>query len=176
LADIDHEIDALGACPLPDARGRVHSGKTETELAALFKMHGYDASTAFPAWLADLARLSEAFIDLAHGEPVTARLESMDGVRCPRFHVDNSYLRLVCTYRGPGTEWLEDEQVDRGAHEAGASNDAIIRFGEPHRMPEFTVGLMKGRRYPGHADAGLVHRSPLPDPAVPARILFSLDC
>ena len=171
LPDISLELRQLPATAFPGARARIHAGKVGEELAELIRAQSHNAETAFPAWLADMTRLSEAFFDLAGGRPVTARLEILDGTGCPRFHVDHSYLRLVCTYRGPGTEWLEDTQVDRRAQAGGAP-----RFGQPSRMPTFAVGLMTGSRFPGHTEAGLVHRSPAPGPADPARVLFCLDC
>ncbi len=173
---ISSEIRILSASSLPDVRTRLDPGQTRKALADLVASRGFDAGKAFPHWLSDMSMLADMFIIMARGQTVTARLETMDTVGCPRFHVDQSYLRLVCTYRGPGTEWLEDAQVDRYAQNSGAPNDDIIRFGQPQAMPGFAVGLMKGRRYPGQEQAGLVHRSPLPDPADPARVLFCLEC
>lgn len=176
LADINRELAPLTATGLPRSSTRLHTGRIEQALVDLIDAHGYDAKSLFPAWLADMTRLSRLFFELANGQPVTARLETLAGTGCPRFHVDHSYLRLVCSYRGPGTEWLEDAQVDREAQATGAPNEAIIRFGQPGRIPTFAVGLMKGNRFPGYGDAGLVHRSPVPDPADPVRVLFCLDC
>jgi hypothetical protein len=176
LPDIGLELENIGADAFPDIRTRVHAGKAHSELVALIAAQAYDAESAFPYWLADMAALSEIFLSLAGGRPVTARVETLARTGCPRFHVDHSHLRLVCTYRGEGTEWLDDAQLDRAAQAGGAPNEEIIRFGKPSRMPTFAVGLMKGSRYPGCADAGLVHRSPAVDPGDPARVLFCLDC
>jgi len=176
LPDIGLELDNVGADAFPDARVRFYAGKARDELAALISAQGFDAVSVFPGWLADMTRLADVFFDLAGCRPVTARLETLARTGCPRFHVDHSYLRLVCTYRGPGTEWLDDAQVDRVAQAGGAPNEAIVRFGKPSRMPTFAVGLMKGSRYPGCADTGLVHRSPALGPGDPARVLFCLDC
>lgn len=176
LPAIGLELENVGADAFPDVRARVHSGKVRDGLAALISAQGYDALSAFPGWLDNMTRLSEVFFDFAGHRPVTVRLETLARTGCPRFHVDHSYLRLVCTYRGPGTEWLDDAQVDRAAQASGAPNEAIVRFGHPRCMPTFAVGLMKGYGYPGCADAGLVHRSPAVEPGDPARVLFCLDC
>lgn len=174
--NIGREVASLPTDAFPDVRVRVHAAKVGEKLAELFRTQGYDAQAAFPAWLSDMVRLSEIFIDLAGGRPVTARIESLDRTACPRFHVDRSYLRLVCTYRGPGTEWLDDACVDREAQRGGAPNTAIARCIAPSRMQTFWVGVMKGSRYPGCADSGLVHRSPDVEPGTSGRILFCLDC
>lgn len=82
---------------------------------------------------------------------------------------------MLCTYRGPGTEWLPDAQVDRTAQSTGAPNEEIIRFGEPSRFSTFWVGLLKGSAYPGSGAHGLVHRSPSVECTDPTRVLFCLD-
>ena len=104
------------------------------------------------------------------------RLETTDTSKCHRFHVDRTRLRLLCTYRGPGTEWLTDAQVDRTALNNGSTNEDIIRCGSPHRFAPFWVGIMKGNAYPGNAGRGLVHRSPPIASSGQTRVLFCLDC
>lgn len=175
-AAIGRELTSLPGTPHAGARTRVHAGQAREQLTALLAARLAEAETAFPAWLSDLELLTDTFFQLADGRPITARLETLDRTGCPRFHVDHSCLRLVCAYRGPGTEWLDEDQVDRVALDSGAPNEAIIRTGCPNRMPTFAVGVMKGSRYPGHADAGLVHRSPAFEPGNPPRVLFCLDC
>ena len=95
---------------------------------------------------------------------------------CRRYHVDRSHLRLLSTYRGPGTEWLTNEQVDRDNLRSGAPNEDIVRYGQPYRMAPFWVGLFKGSLYPNMADSGLVHRSPPIDGTGQFRVRFCLDC
>lgn len=128
LLDIDLELAALTAGAFRDGRVRVHAGKAGDALSALFGEQGYDADTAFPGWLADMTNLCEGFFELTDGRAVTARLESLDRTACPRFHVDHSCLRLVCTYRGPGTEWLDDACVDREARRNGAQRGGCTRY------------------------------------------------
>ena len=97
-------------------------------------------------------------------------------MRCHRFHADRTRLRLLCTYRGPGTEWLTEAQVDRWALSNGSANEDIIRFGEPARFMSPWVGIMKGSAYPGNAGHGLVHRSLPIAGSGRTRVLFCLDC
>jgi hypothetical protein len=95
---------------------------------------------------------------------------------CRRYHVDRTHLRLLCTYRGPGTEWLTNDQVERLAQASGAPNEEIIRFGEPSQFEPFWVGILKGDAFPGNARHGLVHRSPPIKGSGQTRVLFCLDC
>ena len=123
----------------------------------------------------DLRRLADLFFSVGETRAVTMRLVTTDEDGCRRFHADSTSLRLLCTYRGPGTEWLTDEQVDRSAQRAGAANDDIVRFGEPSAFAPFWVGILKGTAYPGNAGRGLVHRSPPIAGSGQTRVLFCLD-
>ena len=149
-----------------DARRRV--------VAGLLADHGLDARD-LPAWTADLLDLLDRFLRLAPDWPVELRLEVVSDDACRRFHVDRNRLRLICTYRGPGTEWLDDRQVDREALMGHLPNESILRHGQPARMESGWVGLMKGEVFPGHQGIGLVHRSPPIAGTGETRVLFCLD-
>ena len=68
---------------------------------------GRDALTA------DIALLAEMFGELLDAASIGFRLEVVGKAMCPRLHVDRVGIRLLCTYRGPGTGWVEDASVDR---------------------------------------------------------------
>lgn len=95
----------------------------------------------------------------------------------PRFHVDSVTCRLVCTYGAIGTEWLEDAYVDRG--KLGGLKDEqsglILDPAAISAMPAYAVGLLKGRTWEGNEQHGAVHRSPQVNPALPRRLLLTLD-
>jgi len=38
---------------------------------------------------------------------ITCRLAIIYGVRCPKWHEDNVYMRLIKSYYGPGTDWVD---------------------------------------------------------------------
>ena len=46
---------------------------------------------------------------------------------CRRYHVDNVPRRLLVTYAGQGTEWIQNQDADRLAYEAGEPNEKIVR-------------------------------------------------
>lgn len=121
--------------------------------------------------VADIARLGALFAEIAGAATVRLRLEAIDGPACKLFHADRVGLRLLCTYAGPGTEWVPDEAVDRSA--LGDNTRALIRPAAIRHLPRFAVGLFKGDAYPGTDGRGIVHRSP-PVRAVP-RLLLCLD-
>lgn len=172
---VSSEIDVLDAHDLPDVRCRATAAGFDDDLCELLQSSGLDPAH-FTAWRADLKQLAGLYFPLTGGRKVTLRLETINNDGCRRFHTDRTNLRMLCTYRGPGTEWLMDEQVDRNAEAAGAPNDEILRYGEPSQLDTFWVGILKGTAFPGNSAGGLVHRSPRISGMEQVRVLFCLDC
>ncbi|MND87313.1 hypothetical protein D3C80_793080 [compost metagenome] len=75
---------------------------------------------------------------------------------CPRFHVDHVPLRLLSTYAGPGSEWLEEGAVDRSQLAREQPDANAVR-----QLAVGEVALLKGEKWLGNQGAGLVHRSPM---------------
>jgi hypothetical protein len=172
------ELARLPRLPAQAARHRLAPGAgwdaRRRAVVTLLADHGLDA-LELPVWTADLLDLLNRFLRLAPDWPTELRLEVVSDDACHRFHVDRTRLRLVCTYRGPGTEWLDDGQVDREALMGHLPNESILRHGHPGRMETGWVGLMKGAIYPDDRALGLVHRSPPIAGTGETRILFCLD-
>ncbi len=174
MQELSRELSLLHARHLPDVRCVTSLETFAEDLAGLLGGCGLPAEE-FAAWRADLQRLARLYFPLARGRKVTLRLETTDQDGCRRFHADRTHLRLLCTYRGPGTEWLTNTQVDRDAQYAGAPNEEILRFGAPSQLQTFWVGILKGSAYPGNTDHGLVHRSPPVANSGQVRVLVCLD-
>jgi len=107
------------------------------------------------ALMDDLVLLRDIICELLACEAVGLRLARIDHAMCPGWHIDRTGIRLVCTYQGPGTEWLDDQDVDRSYlqspdHANKAFNQAAA--GE--------LVLLKGSLWQGNDDFGAVHRSP----------------
>ncbi|HEY4252040.1 MAG TPA: DUF1826 domain-containing protein [Roseomonas sp.] len=122
--------------------------------------------------LLDIRRLATAFAAIADtGGGVRIRLEGIAGPACHRWHADAVGLRLLCTYRGPGTEWLP---LVGGAPAARGLDPAALPA-TPGRIPRGAVAILKGEAHPGNAGAGCIHRSPPAGPGARARLLLCLD-
>ena len=126
-------------------------------------LHGYEGFVADVVWLV------EAFTCLLGARRIGLRLRVLEGAMCPRFHVDHVPLRLLSTYAGAGSEWLEEGRLDRSR----------LQFEPPpvdniQRLVAGEVALLKGERWLGNEGGGLIHRSP-PTPAGERRMLLSLD-
>lgn len=111
---------------------------------------------------AQLARLFCAAMDIATFE---LRLEVVRTDSCRRFHADYVSARLITTYVGEGTDWLDDADAER----VGAGT-------EPHRinrLAAFDVALFKGKLA---TDRPAIHRSPpIAGTAGGARLLLVLN-
>lgn len=123
-------------------------------------------------FLDDLGWLVEAFFCLTGARRIGLRLRVLDKPMCPRFHVDHVPLRLVTTYQGAASEWLDESGLDRrllGGAQAEVVDEQLI-----HSLSTGDVALLKGERWEGNEGAGLVHRSPRAEPGL-ARLLLTLD-
>lgn len=116
---------------------------------------GQDAA----AWIQDVRHLARLFAWATGARRLHIRLETLRHDACRFFHVDNVRCRLITTYVGPGTQWLHDADVVRGALERG-DNEAVRRAGARiQSLRAGWIGLFKGERLPALRGRGIVHRS-----------------
>lgn len=124
----------------------------------------------------EVAGLVELYADLFEAERVGLRLNTLQAPMCPRFHVDKVGVRMLCTYVGAGTEYLEEADARRARLgvplEEGEADSTARPGGTILRMPAFSVGLFKGEAWPGNEGRGAVHRSP---PGTERRMLLSVE-
>ncbi|MEI7797027.1 MAG: DUF1826 domain-containing protein, partial [Methylococcaceae bacterium] len=105
---------------------------------------------------ADILHLIDVFSHLFELENVGLRFGMLDKAMCPKFHVDHVPCRLVCTYGGIGTEFLQDTLVNRaklGSGSGGLSDDVsgLIKgdMDAISTMPAYGIGLLKGSKWEG---------------------------
>ena len=124
------------------------------------------------AFLADVAWLVRAYACLLDARRIGLRLRALDKAMCPRFHVDHVPLRLITSYAGVGSDWLEEGAMPRsklGQPGVEPQDEALIQ-----RLDSGHVALAKGEKWHGNEGRGLIHRSPQP-PAGERRLLLTLD-
>ena len=134
------------------------------------RLDGLPSGDGRGALLDDIASLTEILHELVDCPAVGLRCTPVDGTMCPRWHVDRVPLRMLCTYRGPGTEWLEDQGVDRNALTRSAVADGACR-----RADAGELVLLKGALWQDNDGLGAVHRSPAVEAGGEPRILLTLD-
>jgi hypothetical protein len=128
----------------------------------------------------DIAELVDMFCCLFDLKRAGLRLAVLERAMCPRFHVDAVPCRLVTTYCGPTTEWLEHVSVDRAKLGTGNQGLADAESGlfrhqdDVQQLAAGDVALLKGEAWAGNEGAGLVHRSPGVRPGQ-RRLLLTLD-
>jgi hypothetical protein len=121
--------------------------------------------------LMDIERLAVIFAGLTGKDHVGLRLEGITGAACHRWHADAVGLRLLTTYRGPGTEWL----ALAGGRETARGLNGGPQPGLMAALPTGAVAILKGEGHPGNEGWGCIHRSPPAGPGSRARLLLCLD-
>lgn len=128
---------------------------------------------------ADIARLVDRLRAVTGRPLLQASLATVDTDKCRKFHVDYRSIRLVCTYAGPGTEWVDDAGVDRSMLGQPspcidrANAKIVTRPGAVHRALPGDVILLKGEL--GNEGRGVVHRSPPIEATRDRRLVLTLD-
>ncbi|MGF1547717.1 MAG: DUF1826 domain-containing protein [Thiotrichales bacterium] len=129
----------------------------------------------------DAAWLAEIYAALLGCPALGLRLEVLERAMCPRFHVDRVGIRMLCTYRGPGTEWLDERCADRrwlgqaGHGKGDAESGLILDPAGIGRAPPFAVVLLKGALWQGNTGRGAIHRSPAVAAGEAPRVVLALD-
>jgi hypothetical protein len=132
------------------------------------------------AMVDDVRFIAELYSDLIGCNEIALRLEVLDKAMCPRFHVYRTGIRLVCTYHGQGTEWINDEWVDRNKLELSSLGfaDRVSGLLDERTRVEatapFDITLLKGSLWQGNAQRGAIHRSPAVA-AGQSRVLLVMD-
>ena len=109
----------------------------------------------------DIAKLSSIFAGLMSAPFLRLRIDVVTTNACPKFHIDAVTSRLVCTYRGTGTQY-------------GISTDGA----DPRRVfivPTGSPILLRGTLWPERPSSGLLHRSPPIEGTGETRLVLVLD-
>lgn len=115
----------------------------------------------------DVTTLAQAFAAVMGTSRVSIRLDVIETDACRRFHADYVTARLICTYAGPGTQWLD--ATDAMALGEGTDVDTLAI----QSLATGDVGLFKGRLW--SPDAPIVHRSPPIITTGERRLLLVID-
>lgn len=135
----------------------------ENALASIRQALGPDGSCVLSE---NIAELVDMFCYLFGLKRAGLRLTVLDKAMCPKFHVDKVPCRLITTYEGTATEWLHHQDVNReklGAGSKGQPDHLSGLYKHQDDIEQLNCGdvaLLKGERWEGNENAGLVHRSP----------------
>lgn len=154
-------IDALDPEVLPRARTILRSASVRKAVEEICETSGTPAGPHRDRLVDDIAALSDIFSKQMDVTWLRLRLDVVTTNACRKFHIDAVTARLVCTYRGAGTQY-------------GTSTDGA----DPSRV--FTVPtcapiMLRGTLWPEKPKSGLLHRSPPIEGTGEARLLLVLD-
>ena len=94
----------------------------------------------------DVTELAKAFADLMKAAHLRLRLDVVKTNSCKKFHIDRITARLLCTYRGTGTQY--------GFSIDGPEPDHILT------VPTGSPIVLRGSLWPETPKSGILHRSP----------------
>ena len=145
-------IDLLDFDCLPSVRLFIRPSGLVPALRKIFDDCGTPGGEMRDLLLVDIQELAGRFADIAGTDRVDVRVEGIRHDACWKFHRDRVAVRLLTTYRGPGTEWVGPEWAD------AAIRDQKRFAGPIGRLQRHDVAVFKG----SEADSarGIVHRSP----------------
>lgn len=159
--DFQRWIDALDPDSLPGTREILRPDAVRGTFAALCAEAGTPPGPQRDWLIDDVAMLAETFVTLVPAPFLRLRLDVVASNACRRFHVDAIAARLICTYRGTGTQY-------------GVSIDGD----DPEQISTVPTGapvLLRGTLWPQDPPSGLVHRSPPIEGTGETRLVLVLD-
>ena len=109
----------------------------------------------------EIQTLAEGFAALMQAPSLLLRLDVITSNACKRFHIDAVSARLICTFRGTGTQLVSTESA-----------------GDPGAVLTLSRGspiLLKGTLWPDAPASDLLHRSPPIEGTGETRLVLVLD-
>ncbi|MDG1476494.1 MAG: DUF1826 domain-containing protein [Vicingaceae bacterium] len=124
----------------------------------------------------DIENLLFQFSEICNNNQLKIFFGIVDTDMCKRFHVDMYELRMLCTYKGQGTMWLSEDNINHEALNSFKENEEIVLNNEAvNQLNERDVAIIKGALYPNSKVGGLVHRSPAIENLKQKRIILRVD-
>ena len=153
-------INRLAPDRLPRARAILRPDAARRVLTEACRSTGTPDGAERARLVDDIAALADIFAGSTGAPWLRLRLDVVTGNACRRFHVDRVTARLVCTYRGTGTQYGVSQ---------GEAPDVI------HTVPTGAAIVLRGTLWPPRPDPGLLHRSPPIEGTGEARLVLVLD-
>ncbi len=160
LPNFQSWIDNLDPNHLPEGRLILKAEAVYAAVDQLFEIVETPVSQERDFLLEDITNLAELFCDIMQADYLRLRLDKITDNACSKFHQDTLTARLVCTYRGEGTQY-----------------GLICDGEEPNDIKNVTTAcpiIMRGRLWPT-SKSDLLHRSPPIEGTGKTRLLLVLD-
>ncbi|MCG3268068.1 DUF1826 domain-containing protein [Yoonia sp. I 8.24] len=159
--DFQNWVDSLPPEQLPQGRVVTRADAVSAVVAELCEIAQTPVCRQRDQLIDDVAALADVFSDLMKPPYLRVRLQVVTSNACRKFHTDALTARLVCTYRGTGTQY--------GIATKG--HDPARVFTVPTCAPI----LLRGTQWPETPASGLLHRSPPIEGTGETRLVLVLD-
>ena len=139
-------LQALSVDQLPTGRIILPLSKVRSAVTELMNISKMPESAERRLLLDDICMLAHEFNKLCTSHYLRLRFDVITTNKCPKFHIDHVAARLLCTYRGVGTEYsfLDDQKKPT----------------DIFPTPECAAIVLRGTKWPIDCFNNLVHRSP----------------
>lgn len=154
-------LDTLPVAQLPTGRIILPVSKVRSAVIELMNISSMPDCPERQVLLDDICLLAFEFNRLCESLYLRLRLDVMTTNKCPKFHIDHVASRLLCTYRGVGTEYSFLNDQNRPA--------------EIFSAPNCSAFVLRGTKWPTVCPNKLVHRSPEINHESETRLLLALD-
>ncbi|MEL7190266.1 MAG: DUF1826 domain-containing protein [Pseudomonadota bacterium] len=147
-----------------DARFQTKRADLRQRLTQELEKSGFANGLERDELIADVEMLADHYCSILGLGELDLRLEVVTTNSCRKWHADYVKARLITTYTGSGTQWLDQSDADR------------VRQGEdPLRINSMSagdVGIFKGKLA---TDTPVIHRSPPIEGTGEKRLLLVLN-
>jgi len=145
-------LERIDPSSLPSIRVLIRSSDLRPAVEPYLDDFGMPLGVMRDLLLGDFDDLVSSFARVTRSDLVDVRLERVRNDSCWKFHRDCVEARLLTTYCGPATEWVQPIHAEQALREQKSYKGPL------ERLQVHDVAIFKGNR--AGPDGGIVHRSP----------------
>ncbi|MEM1300820.1 MAG: DUF1826 domain-containing protein [Pseudomonadota bacterium] len=161
LARFQDWLDGLAPEQLPKTRTILRPADVQRAVTRICDLHETPDCAEREMLIGDIAAMAHIFAEVMETDYLRMRLDVITNNACRKFHIDAVTARLICTYRGTGTQY--------GIPTDGPDPEHIST------VPTGSPILLRGTRWPTRPASGLLHRSPPIEGTGETRLMLVLD-
>lgn len=154
-------IDSLRPDELPRTRVILRPDVVRGAMTDLVDSVGLNPCPERTMLVDDVAALASMFSTVMQVPYLRLRLDVVSTNACRKFHIDAVTARLLCTYRGSGTQY--------GIAAPGQEPKTV------HALPTGSAMILRGTNWPDAPAPNLLHRSPPIEGTGETRLVLVLD-
>lgn len=161
LPEFQAWMDGLSPRELPSVRAIFRAEQAVQIVQAACEASKTPAHVERDRFVDDVGALADVFAKLMGAPFLRLRFDVVESNACCRFHIDSVQARLICTYRGSGTQY--------GLARDGREPESV------HTVPTGAPMIFKGTESHRALGPVLLHRSPPIEGTGETRLLLVID-